>query len=1589
MIPPPLLQPGTRLALRYLVERHLGTGGIGSSWLVQDLLTNSPVALKFLHHRSAEAFAALRREFTLLRGLVHPNLARVHDFGFTPVENLPSPFYTSDFVDGISLLEFAGAQPFSRCLEATVLALHALAHLHRVGIRHGDVTHANILVRADGSATLIDLSCAAPLGAPPSDSVSGTPDYLAPEVMEGRQADARADIFSTGILLARLADASRSHVPSQVLRVAAQCSLPNPSSRPPSVHHVLDELGMPAHQPHAIYVPPARLIGREQPWTAIRRELDALVAGQPATRRICLTGKEGVGRTRLLQELKWEAQLRCPVVEGSHRRPLPVHDMLSRALSSEVAGDFRSLLETCEQLNHLPSPIVLVFDDAHRLEASARQALLAVARQLNPSGPVLLAWSSLLSDAPPEPALFIELAPLSEASLRTWPEVPARLAARLSSWTGGFPAAIVALLSQVSAHASDLRDLPRSPADAWGARRSQRVRELSDDLRAALAVLSVMEDALSEDASHVLSIDVASLSELMALGFAKRDAGGWCLARAVEARDIQQALGSEAIRAAHGAVASWLHTLRSDPEHVEPRLVEHLALSGSVDRAVELLRRGLQNAFRDPVAWRHAALSVIEVFPGAEGLLLCAEVLTKAGRPDGALQVLDERLSAAADARAHLARAAARLARGEAEQALEALSGQEFSDEVLGARAAIVRSRAHIHRGDAALAMSTARDACKEELPTELRAELCDAMGVAASYLGETKAAWRSLREAALLHERTGRVDALVRTLSYQAFHAYRSGETGAAERAYRDARDRIDRHGFTDMLANAELNVGAACHQQGRWGEALTCYDQGLRVASALGQTSHEVQARFNLAKLYVDIGAASLAQTMIERGRLLAGKEGQRFFEVAFGALLGDLAVFGGRFEQGRDLFHRAAEAFESAGARREAMEVRLQAIEATVGMGAVAEASQAMESFQVSDGLEAPDLLAAMALTRARVRFAQGKAADAVSALEEAGELARQADQPAVRADIHRLFAQVWERQRSFALSKKEAALAREFDERLAASLPGPLQERFWSHPKRRAQRAADSQHGVPALADKVRRLLDINAKLNSSLRTKDVLNRTMDAAVELVGAERGFLILLETPDRLDGPVSVPIARNLDREQVGKRHLKFSRSIAEQCMVSGEPIVTTDAQVDGRFSGHGSVHAMRLKSVVCVPIHSPAGMLGALYLDNRFQRGSFHEQDLEILSAFGNQAAIALTNARLHDELRKRTQQLEQERSRVQALMASQAEEIDRLTDEVRTTRQVLEHRYDYSNIVGRSRGMQQVFAMLDRVIDSDVPVLILGESGTGKELIARALHVHGKRRDKPFVAINCAAVPPTLLESELFGHVRGAFTGADRDHDGLLVSARGGSVLLDEIGDMPLAMQAKLLRVLQEGEVRPLGATRSAKVNFRLACATNRNLIEDVGAGRFRQDLFYRINVVPLTLPPLRERRDDIAELAHYFLEQHAKRLSKPVPRLDREALQALIRHSWPGNVRELENVLLQAVLLCEANRVRAVDVQGMSRTTAPLSRIRSRRDYQAEEEERIRSALAASRWNVSQVARELGVSRPTLYRKMRQFGIHEG
>ena len=311
------------------------------------------------------------------------------------------------------------------------------------------------------------------------------------------------------------------------------------------------------------------------------------------------------------------------------------------------------------------------------------------------------------------------------------------------------------------------------------------------------------------------------------------------------------------------------------------------------------------------------------------------------------------------------------------------------------------------------------------------------------------------------------------------------------------------------------------------------------------------------------------------------------------------------------------------------------------------------------------------------------------------------------------------------------------------------------------------------------------------------------------------------------------------------------------------------------------------------------------------------------------------------------------------------------------------------------------MRQVFAMLDRIIETELPVLIHGASGTGKELIARAIHYNGARSARPFVSVNCAALPDSLLESELFGHTRGAFTGADRSKKGLIEQATGGTLFLDEIGDMSPEMQKKLLRVLQEGEVRPLGSNKTVQVDIRLVAASHGDLQEMVKQGSFREDLFYRINVLGVQLPPLRERREDIPLLAETLLARAARETGREVPVISSEALAALVDHEWPGNVRELENEMRRLVVLAEgvvtrdqlsANVLAGGEGAGSREVggAAPPEVDGDLREAVAQfERAAIEAALTGTEGNKSRAASDLGISRFALQRKLEKYGLAEG
>ncbi|MEK6697516.1 MAG: sigma-54 dependent transcriptional regulator [Nitrospirota bacterium] len=334
----------------------------------------------------------------------------------------------------------------------------------------------------------------------------------------------------------------------------------------------------------------------------------------------------------------------------------------------------------------------------------------------------------------------------------------------------------------------------------------------------------------------------------------------------------------------------------------------------------------------------------------------------------------------------------------------------------------------------------------------------------------------------------------------------------------------------------------------------------------------------------------------------------------------------------------------------------------------------------------------------------------------------------------------------------------------------------------------------------------------------------------------------------------------------------------------------------------------------------------------------------------------------------------------------LLVGRAMEVKKLRDENFRLKRDIGKCFRAPNIVGESQVMKHVFSLVDRVAATDSTVLILGESGTGKELIASAIHYQSGRKDKPLIKVNCAALPEGLIESELFGHERGAFTGAVKRKPGRFELADGGTIFLDEVGDLPPAAQAKLLRVLQERTIERIGGTESIKVDVRLIAATNKSLEDEVKAGRFREDLFYRLNVIPITLPPLRERREDIPALAAFFLERYGRRLGRTV-RFSKEALESIMSHDFPGNVRELENVIERTVTLATSDVISRDDLPTFVLRKENSGKLLSLSDVAAEaEKEHILNILGVTAWNKTRAAEMLGISRKTLWEKLKAYGI---
>ena len=491
----------------------------------------------------------------------------------------------------------------------------------------------------------------------------------------------------------------------------------------------------------------------------------------------------------------------------------------------------------------------------------------------------------------------------------------------------------------------------------------------------------------------------------------------------------------------------------------------------------------------------------------------------------------------------------------------------------------------------------------------------------------------------------------------------------------------------------------------------------------------------------------------------------------------------------------------------------------------------------------------------------------------------------------------------------------------------------------------------------------KLFQIGKQIIAETNIDSVLTVAMDGLIEITDAERGMILLFEKKQ-----IIFETVRNLNKEDIRNPKFEVSQTIINNVKKDGKGLCFLNALEETKFRNSDSIDRLKILSVICLPLKHEANLFGVIYLDNRTVMGVFEKEAYQLAEEFADFISLAAYNALERKHLLNHVSSLESE----------------------------LRSKFSFDSIIGHDPKMVEILKTVSKIANTDATVLITGESGTGKELIAHALHTHSSRNDKMFTPINCGALPENLLESEIFGHVKGAFTDASKDKQGWFEKADGGTIFLDEVSEMSPNLQVRLLRVLQSGEFSPVGTTELHYCDVRIVAATNQDLQQMVNEGKFREDLFYRLNVIDIELPPLRDRKSDIPLLCNHFLKMYVKENAKKKLTLSQSVEACLFSYDFPGNVRELENIMQRIVILAEGTMIESVhlplklqpDCQtaDQEKNTSPFKKAKQQvvekfeRDY-------LINCIREADGNVSSAAQRSGIDRKNFYEKMNKYGIN--
>ena len=1604
---------------RYEILSQLGSGAQGRVFGVRDQLApQTPQVMKvFGRDQASYALGA----FEVLAQLASPMLPAVQGFFIvndTDAEQFRARMIelglegaavragqaclTRGFVDGVPAGDWAER---AEDLEAVTALLgrvgSVLAQIHRAGFLHGDLKPDNVLVDEGGFPVLIDFGLSRAVT--DRSTAGGTPLYLAPEVLLGKHLSTASERYTFGALAFRLLEGRPPYSadPGSVTRGYVEAQLPDltvpiAARARTMIRQLLNK--DPAERPQwdavlDIFEPPEGL-GRGQvmlPFVGRQEEIDQVLEQIEAGQSVWISGAPGSGKTRFLQRIRWHAELRGVTTIQVPRGPLSLGEKLD-AVGRQLGGlsntDVSALPHLSGDRVHqaatlrawidelVPSPAPILFWDDADLSGSH----LAFLREYSRTGGSLTFLAAVQADTPID-GRCQDLGPL-----------PAdKVAECIDSLEQAFRLSAAARKRAVGQAEGNPRALQLALSRGGGRKDTQRptgTRRVR-----LLTVMGSTPDPVSvEDIAAALDVSPSvvweQLQPLLASGAITPLGEGYTLTRPLER--LALVTGKDA------AVFVRL------AERLEGRGLNRSAcvlraLAGdTADKVVDLALEELGSAHRAHFSFHLAgALVARDVANLAPRLVSQASEL---GMAEEALNYL-EGLNTPAG---RLSRARLRYTLGDldaAKKELEALESVTLSLNQI-AESAAISTWINLRQGEfhgAATRLNTA-PAIPAVSNREIAAELATAHAAVSLLTGESDTPEEFRKAVDKLKAAGGMPQLTARLLTFQAMAATRVGKLERAQAIYQRALETVEQAGLDAHLPTFLLNLATSFDHLGNLERARHYYRRGSRLAGAHAPTSTRVLLIANQANISLRLRRWDEAGELIDRAQRVAASVAGSRASLFVEQLAAELAVGRAEWARAEPLIASLSDRFREQGDDGARCEIQLLAARVALKQQKLKEAENILDEAKtiitekalakhhtlallvegeleaVRDNSEKAAFLWGQAITEAHGNGNHFRVLE-IAAEYAAGGTIEADDQDTVAESLQQIIVGLG------------PGLRADFMRTLPEALRKLHQERH------RPAQAGTTQPSRPRVGEEILyRLLSLTARLARQTDYQRFLETAVDTAIELGGAERGFLLV-----RRDKGFRVAVSRDVDGEPIGKALLKVSRTIADQVAADGEPLLTVDARSDQRLGVATSVHRLSLTSVLCLPIRAFDQVIAVLYLDHRFRAGAFDQDVLRLMTAFTDQLAVAMVYIDRIRALETQNKSLQQANRKIEELLAEKEEAAELLQtrcevlqSDLKTQRKSARLRYKYDQIVGGSPPMVRLLEQVDRLVDSEIPVLVIGESGTGKELVARAIHYNGPRGDASFVPINCGAIPESLIESELFGHKKGSFTGADRDHKGLFLAANKGTVFLDEVGELPQSAQVKLLRVLQERRVRPVGGVEDVAIDVRLIAATNRNLLEMVEQGGFRSDLYYRLAGVSLAIPPLRKRRGDIPLLVQHFLDNMSQERSRPIA-VSSDAARRLFEFTWPGNVRQLENVLRAAMTFSDEGEIQVHDVDPLL-LRAPFKRpaakpAKGRRGPKPKvSADDLVKALRDCNNDITRVAERFSVTPRSIYRYLTKYQI---